>query len=893
MRYEIAGGAVVDRVADETAVTLPTGDVAVLNEAASTIFDEMIKYGDLDAESIAALLARRYSLGEHRAKRDVRVCLSRLRAEGVIVPSLAGSAPLRHFNELPLFTRRTFAAGALAAAVGLVAPGRRAFAADLEPTQDGGKFGFWANEETSGGKRLWEDPRGFKISLPEHIQKVAPVGAFAHSVMETIDPSMIVHVTNWGMRASAASGREELSSELEESAGMCLCEYAVETEEPDILLSILPFESRLAQNEAVSRNDAGVPVVHMVVGADSLPEAYEALGDLFGSQRAMEIASYLRDISEMLAWGSASIPLEEKRSVYIGMGELGLDSRGSDTVLDAMLRSTGALNAAAVSQGSLERVGTDAIRQWSPDLVILCPGGSSFERRFAEDEQSVWLDGELSDICPVLAEPTVPYGWLDRSPLVMYTIGALWVAHMLYPEIHTFDINEVAAEFWDLMFGVSLEPDDVHATAEAAALALKAAAPRADDETGAGAAESGEDGDPVDDGYESPQVEIISSQVIASTQSVMSSGGGSGGGGGGGAPTPTLGTQFKNVLQNQFGFDETRAVILLTVLDDVEDFCSSLTNRRDLYVAYIYFRIIGGFVYGNDDLIDSLKWSATAGDANGIYNSTILGLSPVGTASEEIFFTEKLNLASSQYKRLRYHVRLQHELCGKIADATKQYFDNNNSYYDSCKTAYLQAYDLSSLDDGTFKPTWKSFADRMCVMPDFCHFCITTATHLASELGLTVAGDLIIGIQFASVCSELGGSAVTRESLAGWLGDAVLPDDALQGNPSFGWDDYWADVDALRIARRLPINSYDVRYTITNYFPSSATCFTRRSYFKQYFSVDTAARAIADGISLLGVSDASDLAALLQQMPRYEDTLRFVQTLRSLNPEGSYRGSGI
>ena len=38
MRYEIAGGLVADKVGDELVLTLPSGDIAVLNGGAAVVF---------------------------------------------------------------------------------------------------------------------------------------------------------------------------------------------------------------------------------------------------------------------------------------------------------------------------------------------------------------------------------------------------------------------------------------------------------------------------------------------------------------------------------------------------------------------------------------------------------------------------------------------------------------------------------------------------------------------------------------------------------------------------------------------------------------------------------------------------------------------------------------
>ncbi len=520
MEYRIAKGACVDRVADETVVTLPTGDVVVLNAAAAVVFGAVVS-GGADLDEAASLLARRYDVKIDRARRDARICIARLRGEGVIEPKRRTLAHTR--VEAPVLSRRHFLGGTLSAAAFAAISAGNAFA-----DSDGARFGYWENSSVVDRRRIWHDSRGFSVSLPEKIKKVAPVGSFAHSVMESIDPSMIVRATNWGMRASVASDAEEAGSELGESSGACLCGFVLEAEEADIVLSIVPADSPLASNEMAARNDAGVPIVHMVAGANDLPDLYEALADLLENEHAREIGEYLADLLRLLDWSKFSMAQESRKSAYVGMGDSGLNTRGSNTVLSAALDSAGALNAARDMRGAVVGLSAADVAATSPDLAIVCPSGASFNRTLSAEALAMWFDGgELSGLCPVLLEPLTPYGWLDRSPLVIYTIGALWVAAALYRDDCDFDIGVVASEYWDYLFGVDISSDDVLATLEASDLSSLPSSLFAE-------TDSSIEDDDCGESYDSPDIEVISAGSIASARSFMGSGGGGGGGATGG-----------------------------------------------------------------------------------------------------------------------------------------------------------------------------------------------------------------------------------------------------------------------------------------------------------------------------------------------------------------------
>lgn len=652
--YALVDGLRFEQVGSEAVVTLLSGDIVVLNRTASVALG-CISERPSAAADVSFRLAEQLGMEKAQADRFAGLALARLRAAHLIAPCAAGgpaSAP-------PSMTRRTFSLGAAAAALGLAFP-LPAFA--TEPSV-GSDLGYWEDAGASEGSRLWHDPRGFDLPIPDTVSRLAPVGSLTHSIVEAVAPEMLVTAASWGLRASVSDGVAASASDLFDASGACVCDYALEEGDPDVILSIVPSESAIATNEMLSRNEEGVPVVHMVASASQLPDACRAVGEFSGrAERAGEVAAYLEGVAAQLERAAYSVPEESRKRVLVVMGEDALSSRGSSTVLDAAIRSAGAVNAAAdLGEGVVRLESVESAAALHPDLVVVCPAGEGIDRSWPS-ACFLWAAWGEEGGVPVSAEPLAPYGWLDRSPLAIATVGALWLASGLYPDVCAFDRAEAAAGYWNFMYGLGLSVDDLSVDGDL----FQALGTDSDDGAPEGSAADARAE------VESPSVETVSAGSIARARARMSSGGGGGGGGGGGSSsggsgstvTPSNNSSFKLIVKAHFGFNESIASLLLAVVIASEKLCSSLSKDRKLKAAYIFFRTIGAFCY-SDSGKQTFEWNAVAGDVSSIYSGAINGgESGSSDCSEEYFFTKTLGLTVSQYKEFRYEIRLQNKLCG-------------------------------------------------------------------------------------------------------------------------------------------------------------------------------------------------------------------------------------
>lgn len=136
----------------------------------------------------------------------------------------------------------------------------------------------------------------------------------------------------------------------------------------------------------------------------------------------------------------------------------------------------------------------------------------------------------------------------------------------------------------------------------------------------------------------------------------------------------------------------------------------------------------------------------------------------------------------------------------------------------------------------------------------------------------------------------LGSEDAVREAMAGWLGDAVLV-----GNnqaTSFRADDYWADLDAVKLYLFLP-RDWDALHALEDLYGadnegSRPISFLRRSFLEESgVSPETAAFCINAALQL-GKTSFDSIVATLDHNENYRDTSRFLRLLHGDAVEDFY-----
>lgn len=494
MKLMLSKAVQVDRVGCETVITCANGDMLVLNDTGTLVFDAAIGASpDEAAQRAAHMICEKYGTPYDEARRDATSLIRKLQARGVLVPSEwqeTSANAGRRFGQvraIPSVSRRAFVAGAAALGVTFLNPatalGREsaavATAAFGEKLTDD-----WAE---GGATRMWSDSTGRLVAVPPSPRRLAPYGPYAQAVLECIAPESVVQISAKGQHASSVLSVQRLASAdivandavaeadaiaaspiasaddakadtAAESVGSVSL-AAVEWQAPDLIIDMGSAQERLAPLIDEVQAESGVPVVHLAASLDTLPQALRSLGDLLEAPEASTIADYVARALVTFAQGREAIKAMgegAQKTVYYGQGEGGLATRSAGTLLDSIITLIGARNAAeALTEQECMSVPVGTVSAWAPDLIII---SVDHQPDAAERESllSVWERASLPSSCTIAAIPAYPFAWLSRSPLTMQTLGALWLANLLYPGVYDYDMAETLIEYFNLFFHIEL-----------------------------------------------------------------------------------------------------------------------------------------------------------------------------------------------------------------------------------------------------------------------------------------------------------------------------------------------------------------------------------------------------------------------------------------------------
>lgn len=260
-------------------------------------------------------------------------------------------------------------------------------------------------------------------------------------------------------------------------------------------------------------------------------------------------------------------------------------------------------------------------------------------------------------------------------------------------------------------------------------------------------------------------------------------------------------SNLKAIFEEQYGFDERTVEIILDLHQAIEKkYADESQIKRD----WRFTRLLGGLKYGlkeKEGWADEFQWNQTAGDAT-LVDKKVWGIKTKEDKPVKEYMVNELGLKAGDYEYLQYKVRVQNTLVGRNADDVKYKSDEIDSDYKTNMSIGLG----KTLTDTEFIQIWNQQCDDMCGMTDFAHQQITTAAILATA----VSKDGV----FANL--YVGGSK-EREQMAGWLGDATLFG-RNDEPPSFGNDDYMADLDAENIGYIVREEKYSYIVAIEDYY---------------------------------------------------------------------------
>lgn len=330
--------------------------------------------------------------------------------------------------------------------------------------------------------------------------------------------------------------------------------------------------------------------------------------------------------------------------------------------------------------------------------------------------------------------------------------------------------------------------------------------------------------------------------------------------------------EFAKCLESEFGFDEETIGIMEEVYKQLR---IKYPNETQEEIDWRFTRLMGGLVY--DKGMNHFLWDDTAGSVIDRGKVEINGKTVL--MNEEIYFTHVLGISYSDYKKLRYEVRLQHTLSG--AEATWRLKDN----YEDLATEQQVFFD-EKLDDARreglrfdtnqeFLDFWNIHYDRYSGKGDFAHQQIATSAILAT--GLNKDGS----------ASNLGVFLVTgahisdehKTEAAGWLGDAVIG----EKTKTLGPGDYKADLDAENITALMENEGLSYQEATMKYYSMLNSGISRAALFLEENELSYVIDTIYYGLKkpLYNQPEASDTVmypeVVLEIAVPFEEKLNYIQ----------------
>lgn len=272
---------------------------------------------------------------------------------------------------------------------------------------------------------------------------------------------------------------------------------------------------------------------------------------------------------------------------------------------------------------------------------------------------------------------------------------------------------------------------------------------------------------------------------------------------------------FIDLMKQQYGFDKETSIIMFKVYETLQKNYPNATQKE---IDWRFARLLGGFVY------DGFKWNQTAGNAIDKKIEELYGNIYSRDMTEEEYFTETLGLPKEQYRLIMYKIRVQYYISGmENADLLAQNLNDKDfkDYKKKRETALGK-----NLSDKEFTELWNEQYYAMKGKGDFAHQQITTAAILATDINKS---GIITDIYFL-------GDDEKRENMAGWLGDATIK--ANNEPPSFGGDDYIADLDAENITYLMEKEGYSYIDATKVYYSRINSNYTRAQMFLEHTSLE-------------------------------------------------------
>ena len=225
---------------------------------------------------------------------------------------------------------------------------------------------------------------------------------------------------------------------------------------PDVIIDIGNITPTYVSTAERVQSQTNIPYVLMNGSLAETPQQLSHLGELLGvKERGQSLANYAQKVlsqTHNIAQKFTGSPLK----IYSARGADGLETGLAGSIHTEVLDWIGAKNVAAgAGEKIISRVSMEQLMLWQPDVII------AMDQNFFQKVQTDPLWQRITAIKSkrIYRTPKLPFGWLDQPPSINRLLGVSWLAHVLYPELFSYDeYTQNIIEYYQLFYGYSLSP---------------------------------------------------------------------------------------------------------------------------------------------------------------------------------------------------------------------------------------------------------------------------------------------------------------------------------------------------------------------------------------------------------------------------------------------------
>jgi len=297
--------------------------------------------------------------------------------------------------------------------------------------------------------RTFVDDAGRKVELPDRVERVFAAGPPASVLVFALAPGKLLGWTR-AFHEDEAQWIARKYADLPElgrltGRGNTASVETVLEAKPDLIVDVGSTSRTFASLADRVEAQTGIPYVLLDGHLDTTPAQIEKMAAVLGvAERGRELAGYSERIIDNLRAKIATVPRDERPTVYYARGPQGLVTGLGGSINVEMIELLGAVNVAGATRGGLANVGLEQVVLWDPQVIVT--NDPNFYRE-------VWTLPAWNSVAAVRTKrvylsPHLPFGWFDYPPGANRLIGLEWLAGILYPRLFHFDLRREVAEFY-------------------------------------------------------------------------------------------------------------------------------------------------------------------------------------------------------------------------------------------------------------------------------------------------------------------------------------------------------------------------------------------------------------------------------------------------------------